>query len=80
MNSRERIFKVIKKREPADSIPWILNFGATQGFNPGLLERYKKHIGTDIPIAEYYNYDIYPVLDPDGDETKTGLAELVSGT
>jgi len=79
MDSRERIFKVIKKRELADKIPWTFNFGATQGFNPGLLARYKEHIGEDTPIAQYFDYDIYPVLDPDGDETKVGLAELVSG-
>jgi uroporphyrinogen decarboxylase len=79
MDSRERIFKVIKNRELVDRIPWTFNFGATQGFNPGLLARYKKHIGVDIPIAEHFDYDIFPVLDPDGDKSKIGLAELVSG-
>ena len=79
MNSRERIFKVIKKREITDKIPWTFNFGATQGFNPHLLKAYKKHKGINIPIAEYFDYDVYPVLDPDEDETKVGLAELVSG-
>ena len=79
MDSRERIYKVIKKREPADAVPWTFNFGATQGFNPDLLKRYKKHKKIDIPVAEYFDYDIYPVLDPDGDESKVGLAELVSG-
>jgi uroporphyrinogen decarboxylase len=78
VNSRERIRTTLKKRLRADRVPWTFNFGATQGFNPGLLSRFKKHMGIRGPLADYFDYDIYPVLDPDGDEGKAGLEALVS--
>ncbi len=65
MNSRERIFKTIKKREIVDKIPWTFNYGDTQGFNPKLLYNFKKTFGINKPLREYFDYDIYTVLDPE---------------
>jgi uroporphyrinogen decarboxylase len=75
MNSRERIFTVIKKRQPADSVPWTFNFGATQGFNPALLKRYKEHSGITGMIYDHFNYDVVNVLAPE----KTGSGWLAGG-
>jgi hypothetical protein len=62
MNSRERINCVIKKRQKADKVPWTLNFGATQGFNPGLLKRYKEFMGITENTDEHLDFDIINVL------------------
>lgn len=78
MNSRERIYITLKERKLADKIPWTFNFGGTLAFNPTLLTNYKKHMNIDVPICEYFNYDVFHVLDPDGDKSKVGLDALVS--
>lgn len=87
MTSRERICETIKNRALADKIPWTFNFGATQGFNPCLLYKYKKEMSIEGPTRDYFDYDIFTVLDPEvtrlsegkGAGEKTGLEALVGG-
>ena len=85
MDSRERIFTTIKERKLADRIPWTFDFGASRGFNPTLLYNYKKFMNIDVPIYDYFDYDIVLVLDPDKNSNKTrddekiGLEGLLGG-
>jgi uroporphyrinogen decarboxylase len=79
MNSREMIFKTLKERKITGRVPWSFNFGASQGFNPTLLKNFKKYEGVSGPLCEHFDYDVFPVLDPDGDESKFGLDALASG-
>jgi uroporphyrinogen decarboxylase len=87
MQSRERVSLTLKSKKRADRIPWTFNFGATQGFNPGLLYSYKKQRGIRTSLSEHFDYDIYMVLDPDrthtididGPSGKVGLEAIVGG-
>jgi uroporphyrinogen decarboxylase len=87
MQPRERVFTALKKKQRADRIPWTFNFGATQGFNPTLLQSYKKSRGIRGSLSDHFGYDIYMVCDPDRaqgpgtDDTpdKAGLEAIVGG-
>ena len=79
MNSRELIFATLKQRKFTGRVPWSFNFGASQGFNPTLLKNFKEYAHISGPICEYFGYDVFPVLDPDGDESRVGLSALASG-
>ncbi|NLA66577.1 MAG: hypothetical protein GX862_11835 [Leucobacter sp.] len=75
MNSRERIISVVKKRDRADKIPWTFNFGATQGLNPTLLLNFKKRLGIDEYIYDFFDYDVINVNAPE----KTGSNFIAGG-
>jgi uroporphyrinogen decarboxylase len=87
MQSRERVHATLKRKRRADRIPWTFNFGATQGFNPSLLDSYRKARGIRSSMCEHFDYDVYLVCDPDrakapdDDHTAktTGLEAIVGG-
>ncbi|HEB32763.1 MAG TPA: hypothetical protein ENI15_18105 [Spirochaetes bacterium] len=79
MNSRDLIFSALKQRKFTGRVPWSFNFGASQGFNPTLLKNFKEYENISGPVCEYFGYDVFPVLDPDGDFSKVGLGALASG-
>lgn len=71
-----------KEKKLADRIPWTFDFGATRGFNPTLLFKYKKYMNIREPIYEYFDYDIVSVLDPDKGarmDLKAGGGKQVQG-
>ncbi|MBT9147592.1 MAG: hypothetical protein DDT32_01354 [Syntrophomonadaceae bacterium] len=80
MNSRERMKKILLEKGSADKIPWTFDFGATQGLNPSLLQRYKEKNGIKKPIYEYFNYDIIAIPYPEtrGPEELNGGITFVS--
>jgi len=65
MTPRERIYKVLKEKGSADRIPWSFNLGTIQGICPSKAAEYKKQMNIDQPIAEYLDYDVLSINDPD---------------
>jgi len=70
MDSRERMKKILLEKNSADRIPWSFDFGATQGFNPTLLSRYKAKKGIKKLIYEHFDYDVIAIPYPESKGTQ----------
>ena len=68
MDSRERIYTVLKKHEPADRVPWMFNFGSARGMHPELARKYKQYAGFTEPVYEHFDSDVVCIFSPENDD------------